>query len=356
MAAPPKYAKGPRPDTFARQLPHDRHSRARGNPSPDAPTLLLRITLGDMPLEDAFQVEAPYGSDTTLGGLLDATFPLEPLEQRHVKRLLDARANPDLPDVYDALVELLDDWRERRCDLRFYVNHGPELTLDARVGCWLAERGGAPRLLDLVMEQVPTPLEYAVHRGYAADATAILRWLEETAVLFFLRRRPGSARLHTAGNDALDGAIRRLEDQGRVSAHETGVEVTPQGERHVEQLLAEAESYAAAYDIFSDVLPGPPAGPHRFGAGRGVDLRVAVYEAEGVDPLRAVFLLRAYDSSLEEAAGDDWTRAATDPDFYRDLLAPVTDREEIDAVALEAVIDDGFAIMEQAGAGRPQPE
>ena len=87
-------------------------------------------------------------------------------------------------------------------------------------------------------------------------------------------------------------------------------------------MIAEAESYVGTYDIFSDVLPGSSAGPHRFGTGRGIDLRVPVYEAEGIDPLRAVFLLRVYDSSLEEAAGDDWKRAATDPGFYRDILVP----------------------------------
>lgn len=338
MAAPPKYAKGPPPDGFAR---------------PPAQATLLRITLGDMPLEDAFQVETPFGPDTTLGGLLDATFPPDPWDQRRIKRLLDSRANPDLPDMYDALVELLDHWRERRCDLRFYVNHGAEITLDAHIRGWLVERGAAPGLVDLIIEQLPTPLEYAVSLGYAGSTASILQWLEETTLLFFLWRRSGGARLCAARDDALADALRRLEGQDYVSAHETGAEVSPQGGQYMEQLIAEAESYVAAYDIFSDVLPGAADSPHRFGTGRGIDLRVPVYEAEGVDPLRAVFLLRIYDSSLEEATGDDWTRAATDPDFYRDLLAPVTDREDIDPAVLEAVMDDGFAIMEQAGADVP---
>ena len=340
MAAPPRYAKGPRPDTFAR---------------PPLPTLLLRITLGDMPLEDAFQLEPPYDANSTLGGLLDATFPPDPLDQRRVKRLLDAKVNPDLPDMYDALVELFDHWHDRRCDLRFYVNHGPELTLDSPIGGWLMQLDAGPRLLDLVIEQLPTPLEYAVRLGHADDATEIMRWLEETSVLYFLRRRSGTARLGTNEDDELAGAFHRLEEQGYVTIPETGVEVTLQGEQHMEQLLAEAESYVGTYDIFSDVLSGSSAGPHRFGTGRGIDLRVPVYEAVGVDPLRAVFLLRVYDSSLDEAAGDDWKRAATDPGFYRDLLAPVTEAEDIDAAVLEAVMDDGFAMMEHAGSDRPLP-
>ena len=338
MAAPPKYAKGPRPGSFAR---------------PEEQSTLLRVTLGDMPLEDAFQVETPFRPDTTLGGLLDATFPPDPWDQRRIKRLLDTRANPDLPDMYDALGELLDHWREHRCDLRFHVNHGAEVTLDGRIGGWLAERGDAPALLDLVIEQTPTPLEYAVSLGYAGSAASILQWLEETALLFFLWRRPGAASLCQDADNALADVLHRLDDQGYLGTHETGMEVTPQGRQHMEQLIAEAESYVATYDIFSDVLPGAAHGVHRFGDGRGMDLRVPVYEAEGVDPLRAVFLLRIYDSSLEEAAGEDWTRAATDADFYRDLLAPVTDREDIDPAVLEAVMDDGFAMMEQAGADAP---
>ena len=335
----PKYAKGPRPGSFGSTGAQSR--------------LLLRITLGDMPLEDAFEVETPFPADTTLGCLIDATFPPDPCDQREVKRLLDARANPDLPDMYDALVELLDHWRERRCDLRFYVNHGPELTLDARIDRWLAERGGAPALLDLVMEQLPTPLEYAVHQGYADDSGAVLRWLEETAVLFFLWRRPGSARLCTTEEAAFADALHRLEDQGYLSICDGAEEVSPQGEQHMAQLIAEAESYVDRYDLFSDVLPGAAPGSHRFGTGRGIDLRVHVYEAEGVDPLRAVFLLRIYDSSLEEAAGESWMRAATDPDFFRDILAPVTDHEDIDGETLDATIDDGFAMMEQAGTDGP---
>ena len=101
------------------------------------------------------------------------------------------------------------------------------------------------------------------------------------------------------------------------------------------------------------MLVGAAAGSHRFGTGRGIDLRVPVYEAEGVDPLRAVFLLRIYDSSLEEAVGEDWKRAATDAGFFRDILTPVTDSEDIDPIVLDAVIDDGFAMMEQALADAP---
>ena len=105
---------------------------------------MLRMTLGDMPLEDAFEVETSFAADTTLGSLIDATFPPDPREQRQIRRLLDHRTNPDLPDMYDALIELLDHWRKRRCDLRFFVNHGAEVTLDGRIDGWLAERGAAP--------------------------------------------------------------------------------------------------------------------------------------------------------------------------------------------------------------------
>ena len=339
MAPLPIYAKGPHPGILGSTGAQSR--------------LLLRITLGDMPLEDAFEVETPFPADITLGSLIDATFPPDPCDQRQVKRLLDARANPDLPDMYDALLELLDHWRERRCDLRFYVNHGVELTLDGHIGGWVAERGGAPALLDLVMEQLPTPLEYAVHQGHADDSGAVLRWLEETAVLFFLWRGSAAERLCEAGEDTLTDTLHRLEHQGYVSTLGGKAEVSPEGDQHMGQLIAEAESYVDRYDLFSDVLPGAAPGPHRFGTGRGIDLRVHVYEAEGVDPLRAVFLLRIYDSSLEEAAGESWMRAATDPDFFRDILAPVTDSEDIDPHVLDAVIDDGFAMMEQSEVDAP---
>ena len=270
MAPLPIYAKGPHPGILGSTGAQSR--------------LLLRITLGDMPLEDAFEVETPFPADITLGSLIDATFPPDPCDQRQVKRLLDARANPDLPDMYDALLELLDHWRERRCDLRFYVNHGVELTLDARIDGWLVERDGAPALLDLVMEQLPTPLEYAVHQGYADDSGAVLRWLEETAVLFFLWRRPDTERLGVAEDARLAEVVHRLDDLGYVSICDGAEEVSPQGDQHMQQFISEAESYVDRYDLFSDVLPGAAPGSHRFGTGRGIDLRVHVYEAEGVGP------------------------------------------------------------------------
>ena len=59
-------------------------------------------------------------------------------------------------------------------------------------------------------------------------------------------------------------------------------------------MVVEAESYIDRFDLFSDTLLEPDE-EVEFGTGVGEDLRVQVYGSEGVDPVRAVFLLLLYD-------------------------------------------------------------
>ena len=105
MSGPPKYAKGlaggPRGSV---PLQHGAE-----------PGLVLRITLGDMSLEDAFQLELRQPSgDETLGDLLETAFSVSPDARSRVVEALDPRLNPDAPEMYEALAELMADWRSGR--------------------------------------------------------------------------------------------------------------------------------------------------------------------------------------------------------------------------------------------------
>ena len=80
--------------------------------------------------------------------------------------------------------------------------------------------------------------------------------------------------------------------------------------------------------------------------GRGIDLRIPVYEAEGLSPVRVVLLVELCDGDLVRI-DVDWRLAIQDREFFEALLLPVVERPLVDAQDLDAIIDAGFAYMEQ---------
>ena len=112
------------------------------------------------------------------------------------------------------------------------------------------------------------------------------------------------------------------------------------------RVLAETEAYIDQYDIFCDVLYDLETRSVRFGTGNGEDLRVQVYESEGIDPIRSVFLLRLYDASLDgHPAG--WTEKIVSDDVFDWMLSPVLDRSLLREGDLEWIIEAGFAENEE---------
>ena len=73
---------------------------------------------------------------------------------------------------------------------------------------------------------------------------------------------------------------------------------------------------------------------------------VAVCEAEGLEPVRVVYLLRMYDYSLEESL-DDWWEAGGSEEFFDWLLEPAVDRDSADEAALDRIIEAGLAHVEE---------
>jgi hypothetical protein len=71
-----------------------------------------------------------------------------------------------------------------------------------------------------------------------------------------------------------------------------------------------------------------------------------VYEAEGIDPIRAVFLLRLYDSSLDEHS-DSWRELIHAEEFFNGLLRPVLDSPMVNAELMESIIESGYAQREE---------
>ena len=311
---------------------------------------VLRITLGDMPIEDGFWMGLPDDlSSLSLQELFRRVFPSDPSLQQPFLQRLDVKGNPDLPEMYDALVEVFIREELDLCTVDTYVNHGPKLEDSAVVSRHLTKSDGPP-VLDLVLEQRFSAIDYAVRREDFRDAGEALTWMRSRVVLYIIGALDYV--LLTEPVDGADAALlplaETLVDEGLLEcpADSGPFEVTELGVEAIHGMTAEAENVIERYEVFADVLCDPESGECDFGTGAGNDLRIPVYEAEGLSPVRAVLLVDLCDGDLVRM-DDDWRLAIQDREFFEALLLPVVERPLVGAEDLDAIIDAGFAYMEQ---------
>jgi hypothetical protein len=67
--------------------------------------------------------------------------------------------------------------------------------------------------------------------------------------------------------------------------------------------------------------------------------------AEGLDPIRTVFLLRLYDGTFD-ARLRDWNEVLENEDFFEAVLEPVVNRDEVSPDAIQLVIEHAYAWLE----------
>jgi len=311
---------------------------------------VLRITLGEMPIEDGFWVALPNDlAPLSLGELFKRVFPSDRSLQQTFLQRLDVKGNPDLPEMYDALVEVFIREELGLCTVDTYVNHGPKLEDSAVVSRHLTKSDGPP-VLDLVLEQRFSAIDYAVRREDFRDAGEALTWMSSRVLLYFIGAREyvlptepddnaETALLPIAQSLVEEGLVERPADSGTFEITELGMEA-------LHEMTAEAENVIERYEVFADVLCDPESGECDFGTGAGIDLRIPVYEAEGLSPVRVVLLVELCDGELVRM-DDDWRLAIQDREFLEGLLLPVVERPLVDAEDLDGIIDSGFAYMEQ---------
>ena len=128
-------------------------------PDGDDTSLVLRITLGDMELLDAFYISLPVEA---------ASCSIEDAICRHVlcddetnrlavKQKLARDPNPDLLDIYDSLLWLYQQAGTGEFTLKYHINNGAskvrstELVSSHQQVC-VADDGRSYNLLDLVLE------------------------------------------------------------------------------------------------------------------------------------------------------------------------------------------------------------
>ena len=310
----------------------------------------LAVMTNHYPPDTAFTVVVdPSCLSGTVGEFfLDHLCPADWNDRQSVAAELDVKANPDLPECYGVLTTIADQWRAGLVCVEMLA--GPDLGEPVLPDDPAAQYVDDRDCLELMVISEHRPVEWAVQQGYADDADIVWAWLQSMAALYMVDRH-GAYVPHPdalAADDPMLWLVQGLHRrQALLWADDGKVEVGPAGREVIVANLAETERLIDDFNRYCDVRWNRDREEAEFGTGGGADLRVPVMQQYGVDPLRSVFLLRLYDGSLGELAGD-W-RTAVAHDTLTSLLDPVVNREmpEPPLAILSAIIADGEDLPER---------
>ena len=317
----------------------------------------LQVSLRGMKPEDSLQIVLPLEyAQLAVWDLLESVFPAEGPLQAEIAAKLDLRENPDLAEIFDVLLDAFTQCRLGYCTLNLSTDEGTPLEPYDRSQKYLKlpkgkeQRNSACPALHLVIEQEYRALDYAVRQGYWETHEELLEWLQALTLLYFLDKHeveiPAGA---TADGDEGWSTIARVlcRENLALPSVETGmVTVTESGRQFIGSLLAETESYIDRFDLFKDVAYDLHSGSVEFDTGNGEDLRVQVFEAEGLDPVRAVFLLRLYDGTFDKFASN-WQQLIPNTAFFEEILEPAVNHDRVEDAAIGRVIESGYALIEE---------
>ena len=131
-----------------------------------------------------------------------------------------------------------------------------------------------------------------------------------------------------------------------IDVQKAAYKLTQEGQQVHETLMTEAEDLIRRYDIFADV-DVDMTGNARFDTGLGKDLRVAVWELDGIDPFRARFLLGLNDGEWNNLP--DWQDKMQDEGWWDGIMDVVERAADAAMVGgenrLRAIIDQGKAAL-----------
>jgi hypothetical protein len=125
-----------------------------------------------------------------------------------------------------------------------------------------------------------------------------------------------------------------------IDVKKAAYKLTAKGKNMHDEQLAEAQELIKRYDIFGDVDVDASGAVH-FDTGLGRDLRVPIFELEGVDPFRARFVIGLNDGEWKDT---NWIENALKESWYSEVFAPVErapSLEDIGEEQLRSIIDQG---------------
>ena len=321
----------------------------------------LQVSLAGMRPEDALRVLLPpeYAA-LRVRELVEAVFPDDEEGRSLVEARFDLQENPDLPEIYSVLLDAFGQWRLGHCSLKLTKKlpgiSGTQIEMADPVAQHLKHNAGIPEqgttvpALAMTVEQKYRPLDYSVEKGGWDSREKLLEWLQSLTLLYYMDRHeyllPASPTAEIDRRLLTIAAV--LSAQGIIAASpEPGVfYITDTGRGAIGRMIAETESYIARCDIFKDVAYDRDAGVVEFDTGRGEDLRVGVFVAEGLDPLRVVFLLRLYDGTFSGFL-PTWRQLIHNKDFFEEILEPVVNHCQPDESLMGWIIESGYAYLEE---------
>lgn len=321
----------------------------------------LIVSLSGMPPDASLEITLPGDyARLSIGQLLDSVFPEDEVGRVAVEEMLDLVENPDLPDIYDCFLPVLDHYRSGLCQLNLADGVGRPVRLSDIASDLLQPVPAASTTLvsakpshlgiELTVEPEYRPLAYAVFQGYAGSEDELLAWLQSCTLLYFLDKHEYRLPLLTevSGSSPLRPIAQSLFDREFLApCGDNGfAQITGQGRRFIGALLSETGSCIDRFDVFKDVLWEEDGESPEFDTGSGLDLRVQVFIAEGLDPVRTVFLLRLYDGTFDEFAST-WPERIGDIEFFNMILEPVVNRLEVPEEMIQEIIEGGHACLEE---------
>lgn len=173
--------------------------------------------------------------------------------------------------------------------------------------------------------------------------------IPELARLMFLHQIARGAHVDvTKDLPELQEVLNKLEKEGLVDidVKKAGYKLSDKGTRAHSSYMEEAQNLIRRYDIFGDVDVDSSGRAH-FDTGLGKDLRVPVYEVEGIDPYRARFLLGLNDGEWDNT--ENWIDQLENENWYREIFAPIDRAPSIEDVGgkarLQHIIDQGKSVL-----------
>ncbi|MCH8282503.1 MAG: hypothetical protein IIC96_17720, partial [Chloroflexi bacterium] len=210
-----------------------------------------------------------------------------------------------------------------------------------------------PRLA-IHIERQYRAMEYATQMGFWGSSEELLEWLRSLTILYFMDKHEAEIEVSPPsdiGPGLMAAAALHAKDLISCSQDTKTFGITEEGRGFLSRLLTETESYIDLYDHFKDTsfdLNGDAFefDTINFDTGRGVDLRVQVFLAEGLDPIRTVFLLRLYDGTLDDSVSN-WKSLIDDESFFDRILEPVVNRYEVDGTVIGQIVESGYDFLEE---------
>lgn len=171
--------------------------------------------------------------------------------------------------------------------------------------------------------------------------------MEQYARMLFIHQiHEGKPLDVTQDHPELEKLIKWAEKEELIEVDVKGYryKLTKKGEQLYEEQLSEAQDLIRRYDIYADV-DVDQNGKARFDSGLGDDLRVPVYELNGIDPFRARFLLGLNDEEWKEL---DWTSHILDEKWYDSVFHTIETApglEDVGEERLRSIIEQGKEIL-----------